>query len=82
MTKLCEPEEFKFYPFLSDQQREVVDQFIDRLDPRLRTFAYKRYCEYKTIPQIAEEMDYSERNLFKFRKKILICWYFQNQKVS
>jgi len=82
MSELREPIEFEFYPFLSDEQREEVDQFLAKLDPRLRTFAQKRYCEAKTIPQIAEEMDYSERNLFKFRKKILMYWYFQNKKVS
>lgn len=79
MLELREPVEFKFYNFLLGEQREEVDQFFSKLDPRLRTFAQKRYCEAKTIPQIAEEMNYSERNLFKFRKKIIMCWYVQNQ---
>ena len=82
MSELREPMELEFYPFLSDQSREAVDQFLEKLDPRFRTFAHKRYFECKTIPQIAEEMGYSERNLFKFRKRILMCWYFQSRRVS
>lgn len=82
MIGLTEPIEFELYPFLNDQRRATVDNFLEKLDPRFRIFAQKRYSERKTIPQIAEEMGYSERNLFKFRKRILICWYFQTQKVS
>jgi len=81
-SELREPEELEFYPFLTSQRRDEVNQFLDKLDPRFRTFAHKRYCEGKTIPQIAEEMGYSERNLFKFRKIVLMCWYFQRHKVS
>jgi len=82
MPGVREPLELEFYPFLDDQSRAKVDQFLEKLDPRFRTFAHKRYLERKTIPQIAEEMGYSQRNLFKFRKRILMCWYFQRQKVS
>lgn len=82
MPELREPVELKCYPFLPDQRRDAVDQFLSRLNPRFRTFAYKRYFECKKIRQIAEEMGYSERNLFKFRKTILMYWYIQNQKVS
>ena len=82
MSELREPVEFEFYPFLDGPCRENVDQFLAKLDPRFRTFAHKRYFERKTIPQIAVEMGYSERNLFKFRKRILRCWYFQRQRVS
>lgn len=81
-SELQEPEEFKFYQFLSDENRDMVDKFLGKLDPRCRTFAHKRYAEKKTIPQIAEEMDYCERNLFKIRKIILMCWYYQERKVS
>ena len=82
MSELREPVEFEFYPFLDEQCRATVDQFLEKLDPRFRTFALKRYGEGKTIPQIALEMGYSERNLFKFRKRILRCWYFQSERVS
>ena len=82
MAELSEPEELKFYPFLSSQRRDEVDQFLNKLDQRFRTFAYKRYLERKTIPQIAEEMGYCERSLFKFRKIVLLCWYFYSQRVS
>ena len=82
MSELREPAEFEFYPFLSERSRETMDQFFAKLDPRFKIFAHKRYFECKTISQIAEEMGYSERNLFKFRKRILMCWYFQSQKVS
>lgn len=82
MSELREPVELEYYPFLTGQRRDEVDQFLAKLDPRYRTFAHKRYFEGKTIPQIAEEMGYSERNLFKFRKRILMCWYYQSQMVS
>ncbi|MDR3543262.1 MAG: hypothetical protein P4L69_20220 [Desulfosporosinus sp.] len=82
MSELSEPIELEFYPFLDERCRATVDQFLEKLDPRFRTFAFKRYGEGKTIQQIAEEMGYSERNLFKFRKRILLCWYFQSRNVS
>lgn len=72
--KLEEPIELKEYVFLPDERRVKVDEFLSRLDNRCKDFALKRYLEQKNIALIAEEMGYSERNLFKFRRKIIVLW--------
>jgi len=83
LSVLIEPEELELYPFLTGQRREIVDKFLTNLESPFRAFALKRYSERKTISQIAEEMGYSERNLFRFRKRILLCWYYhQDQRIS
>ncbi|KLU61863.1 hypothetical protein CEB3_c17810 [Peptococcaceae bacterium CEB3] len=82
MAYLKNPSELELYRFLSPTRRAMVDEFFSKLDEDCREFALKRYTEGKTIPTIAREMGYSERNLFKFRRKILFRWYFMDEIVS
>lgn len=82
MKKFEEPRELKDYQFLPAERRAKVDEFLSHLDSRCKDFARKRYLEQKNITMIAEEMGYSERNLFKFRRKIIVLWFRHVEKAS
>lgn len=67
---------------LEKEINEDIDQFvdikkecmnmIDRLeDPKSIALLYKRYFEYKTFEQIADEMDLSTRWVIELHKKLM-----------
>lgn len=67
----------KLYRFLNedDDLKTVLDQFLDKLDPKEREFANLRYKDKLTYEEIADIMKYSVRNLFKLRRKVLHSFY-------
>ncbi|MDH7578491.1 MAG: hypothetical protein QHH75_11925 [Bacillota bacterium] len=72
----------KHYRFLRGGRRNQLDDFFSRLPEPYQTFAKLRYVESKTMEQIAEEMNYSLRSMYVFRRKILDWWFlFQRQEI-
>ncbi len=71
----------KNYRFWQGHLRRLIDDFLSRLPQPYRRFAILRYVEGKTMECIAEEMDYSPRSMYVFRRKVLDWWrLFINQE--
>lgn len=79
MAKKEDPFMLENYRFLPQRKKCYVDAFIEMLDETCREFAVKRYIEGKTISQVAEEMDYTDRSLYLYREKIIELWNLYSQ---
>lgn len=66
----------KNYRFLRGALKAEVKEFIEKLPEPHRTFAMYRYVECYTMERIAEKMNYSPRNMYVFRNKVLKWWSF------
>lgn len=64
----------KNFRFLRGAMRDEVEEFFRKLPEPHRTFAVYRYVECHTMERIAEKMNYSTRNMYCFRQKILEWW--------
>lgn len=64
----------KNYRFLRGPRRQEIDEFISMLPEPYKTFAVMRYLDGFTMERIAEKMNYSTRNMYCFRQKILEWW--------
>lgn len=58
-----------------DLKEECMKQVDSLEDPKLISIAYKRYFEYKTFEQIAEEMELSTFWVIQLNKKLMSIVY-------
>jgi len=54
----------------------MLDYFFACLKDPFRTYAILRYKERKTMEEIAEELNYSTRNVFFLRQKTISMFAF------
>lgn len=72
---LCEQEQVTD-KILSDEQKERVKHYLDKLLPRYREIIYKYYWEGKSCRKIAGEMGYCPDYIYRLLKKA--CTSFHN----
>ncbi len=82
VVNLAEVEEtLKDYRFLKTPIRAELDVFFTRLREPYRSFAKLRYQDSCTMEEVAEELGYSTRTVYNYRKKVLKWWVlFQTGK--
>lgn len=61
----------RHYSFLSASQQRMLEKFILALPEHERYFAKRRYLDGATVEQIAQEMCYTERNIYRIRQRVL-----------
>lgn len=61
----------RHYDLLSPTQQKMLENFISALPEAERYFARRKYIDGATVEQIAAEMCYTERNIYRIRRRVL-----------
>ena len=65
---------YKQYDLLIKENKEVIESITD---PIYRSIIYRRFCGYKRFWDIAQELGYSERQVYRKYKEALV-WIENN----